>query len=190
MHDTSVLVKATPYRALVHFLDKELDSATRARVFDSAAREFPESESLIRRRLVIASELVPVALMDHLVKAAAVEVGVPAVTLAQRAGRAGAEEASTLIFRFAMAVISIPNLIRKIPPGWKQLYSHGTMNVQCEANRADVELLDFPVVSDVTCGRVTGWFEWFAQAADRSAAASHVRCRATGATSEGWVIEW
>lgn len=189
MHE-DVLVKATPYRALAGYLGRQLTPEARARVWDQTGREFPPYQAILGKRTMLASEQVPVLLMNRLIELSAAELRVPPEQLAQKAGHEGAKEAASLTFRFAMAVLSMPNLIRKISPGWKQLHTHGRINAECGERSARIDLVDYPIVSKVTCARVTGWFEWFSTAAEKTARTRHVKCRVAGDPVEAWVVEW
>lgn len=185
-----VLVKATPYRALLHFLDREVEPEVRARIVDEAAKEFPEHEAMLRARSVIVSERVPVTMINRMIELAAGEMRIPRAVLAHRIGRAAAEEAAGGVLRLALTLISIPNLLRKLGPVWSQLYTHGTMTSRSEGRSATIELTDFPLASATGCARVTGWFEWFSQRAEKTASARHTSCRADGAPIEQWVVKW
>jgi hypothetical protein len=187
--EPEVLVKATPLRAVLGFMHENLSEQGRARVISRIETEFPDQAKRLGAQ-IIASDRFPIAFVNRLIDLSAQELGRPAVSVAHAIGRRGAEEASSGLLRLAMIMISIPNLLRKLAPVWSQLYSHGTMRHAIEPNHAVMELLDFPVVSATGCARITGWFEWFAQKAEKTAVVSHSSCRAGGARLCQWDLRW
>lgn len=113
--------------------------------------------------------------------------------LTKRDGRIDAlrgEEAVNGVLRLALNFISVPNLLRKLEPVWSQFYSHGRMTIDQKEKAATIELHEFPLVSATHCARVTGWFEWFAQKAEKSAAVRHSTCRARGDAQCRWEVIW
>lgn len=187
--ERDVLVKATPLRAVQGFLQDELLTDARARVFEKAGREFPaEAERLTKP--VIASDQFPVVFVNRLIELAADELRQPATTIAHRIGRRGAEEASSGILRLAMVLISMESLLRKLRPVWSQLYTHGEMTVETAPHKATIVLDKFPVISKTGCARITGWFEWFSQKAEKTSTVTHAACRADGARECRWETTW
>lgn len=187
--ERDVLVKAAPLRAVQGFLQDELTPDGRAGVLEKAAREFPlEVERM--GRPVIASDRFPVVFVNRLIELAAEERRQPATAIAHRIGRRGAEEASSGILRLAMVLISMESLFRKLSPVWSQLYTHGEMKVATSPRKATITLENFPVVSRTGCARITGWFEWFAQKAEKTATVTHAACRADGAKECRWDATW
>lgn len=139
----------------------------------------------------MASERVPVMFVNRLVELTAEELHEPAPRVAHRVGRRAAEEASNGVMRLAMTFLSIPNLLRKLPPVWSQLYSHGSMHFESgPGNVATMELTEYPLVSATGCARITGWLEWFAQRAEKSAVIAHKECRAEGGKTCRWDLRW
>ena len=184
-----VLVKASPLRALLHFMDDHLTPQGRDRALQRASAEFPVETSL-RGHMPVATERVPVLLVNRLIELTAEEMREPAPVVAHRLGRVAAEEASTGVMRLAMILISIPNLLRKLAPVWSQVYTHGKVTSACTEREANVELTDFPIASATGCARITGWFEWFAERAEKTARVRHVECRSSGASVCRWQITW
>lgn len=185
-----VTVKATPLKAVLAFMDRELDAPARDRVIESVRNDYPDEVRRIRERAIIMSERVPVSFVNRLIEATAAEIRQPAPLVAHRIGRAGAEDAAGGMLRLALAVISIPNLLLKLGPIWKQINSHGTMTNKSDKNSALLELTDYPLVSATGCARVTGFFEWFAQRAEKTATINHYECRARGGALCRWKIQW
>jgi len=185
-----VLVKATPLLALRTFMDENLSPAAGQRVLAKIGEEFPNERSRLGQRVMVVSDRIPVVLVNRLIELTADELGEPATAVAHRVGRRAAESASTGVMRLAMVLISIPNLLRKLAPVWSQLYTHGMMCSRSEGNTAAVELTDFPVRSKTGCARITGWFEWFAQKAEKTAVVHHDPCRAENGPACRWNLRW
>lgn len=184
-----VLVKATPLRTVLGFMKENLGEEALSRLLAKASEEFPAETKRVAAQ-IIASDRFPVVFVNRLIELTASELREPAPVVAHRIGRRGAEEASTGLLRLAMILISIPNLLRKLSPVWSQLYSHGVMRHSSEGRRSSIELVDFPVVSLTGCARITGWFEWFAQRAEKTAAVTHPECRAKGSSQCRWDVRW
>lgn len=187
--ERDVLVKATPLRSVLSFLESNVPGG-RETVLDRAAAEFPAEVARLRERTPLPSDRFPVVFVNRLIELGADELHRPATEVAHRLGRFAAEEAAGGILRLAMMMISIPSLLRKLGPVWKQLYSHGTMDSTSDGSTATVELHDFPVVSATGCARITGWFEWFAGRAEKSVVVRHSECRASGAMRCRWDLRW
>jgi hypothetical protein len=185
-----VLVKASPLIALRSFMDEHLTPDGVERVLAKAGEEFPEEKARLGQRVMVASERVPVVFVNRLIELTAGELRESPAAVAHRVGRRAAEGASTGVMRLAMVLISIPNLLRKLAPVWSQLYTHGTMSSSSEGKTATVELTDFPVRSKTGCGRITGWFEWFAQKAEKTATVQHYPCRAESGPVCRWTLRW
>jgi hypothetical protein len=185
-----VLVKASPLIALRSFMSELLPPERLERVWSKAGEEFPEEKARLDRRTIVASERIRVLFVNRLIELTADEMGEPATDVAHRVGRRAAEGASTGVMRLAMVLISIPNLLRKLAPVWSQLYTHGTMSVRSTDETATIELSDFPVRSTIGCARITGWFEWFAQKAEKAATVQHDPCRAENGAVCRWDVRW
>lgn len=188
--DQEVTVKATPLQAVLDYMSANLSAEARERVFAATSAAFPDEAKIARTGRVLATERVPLRFTVNLVEATATELRRPANEVAHEIGRLGAEAASKGVMRLALTLISIPNLLRKLGPVWQQLYSHGRMVNTSAERTASIELLEFPFVSATLCARVTGWFSWFAEKAEKTATVSHVTRRARGDASCRWQIDW
>jgi len=89
-----------------------------------------------------------------------------------------------------LAMVLIPNLLRKLVPVWSQISTHGTMSSHSEGSTATIELANFPILSQTGCARRTGWFEWFAQKAEKTATVRHSMCRVDGGEVCRWDLRW
>ena len=186
-----VLVKSTPLRGVLAFMEKNLSPAAIENVFTKASVEFPEETNRAKARVIVASERFPVVFINRMIELVAGEMKEPVANVAHRMGRAAAENASTGILKLAMVLISMPSLLRKLQPVWAQLYTHGAMSSSSEGKTANIELRDFPVISATGCARITGWFEWFAQAAEKTAKVRHDSCRVDNESGIcRWTITW
>jgi hypothetical protein len=185
-----VLIKATPLRSARTFLEESLSPEAMERVLSKTIADFPDQQERLRRRTIVASERVPVRMINRMIELGAEELKQPAPQLAHRIGRRGAEDAAGTILRLAMVMVSMPALLRKLSPVWTQLYSHGTMSSTIDGKQALVELKDFPLVSATGCGRVTGFLEWFSEKGDRHATIRHTACTSKGQPSCQWELRW
>ena len=188
--EREVTVKATPYRMIRSFMDENLGEEARERVLAKVSSEFPAQAALLRQRVVVATERLPVVLLNRMVELAAEELRQPPELVGNTIGRRSAKESSSGVLRLAMVMISIPSLLRKLAPVWTQMYSHGKMTSQSEGRTAVIELTDYPVVSASGCARITGTFEWFAEQAEKTATVRHSSCRAKGAPVCRWDLQW
>lgn len=188
--ERDVLVKATPLMSVQAFMEKQLSPAGVEAVMAKAAAEFPGEVARLRERNPIASDRFPVMFVNRLIELTAAQLGNPPAAIAHRVGRFAAERSANGILRLAMMILSMPALLRKLAPVWTQLYSHGKMTFESEGDSATIQLAEYPVVSETGCARISGWFEWFAQQAQKSAVVSHPDCRAKGGSAERWHIRW
>jgi hypothetical protein len=185
-----VLIKATPLRSARAFIEGSISKEAMERVLSKTIADFPDQQERLRRHTIVASERVPVRMINRMIELAAEELKEPAPQLAHRIGRRGAEDAAGTILRLAMVMVSMPALLRKLSPVWTQLYSHGTMTSSVEGKEGLIELKGFPLVSATGCGRVTGFLEWFAEKGDRRATIRHTACTSKGAPSCQWELRW
>ena len=188
--ERDVLVKATPLMSVQAFMEKHLSPAGVDAVLAKASAEFPGEVARLAERKPIASDRFPVVFVNRLLELTAEKLGNPPEALAHRVGRFAAERSASGILRLAMMILSMPALLRKLAPVWTQLYSHGKMTFESDDNSATIELSEYPVVSAAGCARISGWFEWFSQQAQKSAVVSHTDCRAKGGSGERWYIRW
>ncbi|MFZ2492006.1 MAG: hypothetical protein WA208_11025 [Thermoanaerobaculia bacterium] len=190
MSDQEIMVKATPLQAVLDFMTANLKPEVKEKVFIKTAVEFPEETNRVRGQKLLAFDRVPLRFTIKLVELTAEEMHEQSADVAYRIGRLGAEAAAKGVLRLALTMISIPSLLRKLEPVWTQLYSHGKMSSTCEAKSAVVELKEFPLISATFCSRVTGWFAWFAEKAEKTATVKHVSCRTRGDATCRWSIAW
>jgi hypothetical protein len=189
--EREVQVKASPVRTLRAYMEEVLKPDARERVIARVSGEFPQESARFRERAPVASERVPVLFVNRLIEQVAEELHEPPAVVAHRLGRRAAEEASGGVLRLAMILISMPSLLRKLAPVWTQLYTHGKMTSTSEGNSAVVELTEFPLLSATNCARITGWFEWFAQKAEKNATVRHSVCRVrNGGDVCRWELRW
>jgi hypothetical protein len=188
--ESEVTVKASPYLSVRAFMNESLSADARERVLVRLSEESPAHASLLRQRVVVVSDRIPVLLLNRLIELMAGELRQPPEIVANSVGRRSAKDSSSGVLRLAMIMISIPSLLRKLAPVWTQMYSHGTMTSRSEDRSAVVELTDYPVVSAAGCARVTGTLQWFAEAAEKNATVHHTSCRGKGAAICRWDVRW
>jgi uncharacterized protein (TIGR02265 family) len=187
MVDESVTVKGSPVRSLQKFIDAELTSDQKNAVLDRLPAEFVRRF----RSPILATETVPVHLLNRVTEEAARVTGEPLETFARRAGREAAGDAVKGIYRFFALVLTPPALLGKASHMWSSLYNRGEMRVdeQTETS-ARIRILNFPSEA-AGCARVTGWIERMAELTGaKTIKIEQTQCFAKGATCCEWRLSW
>ena len=187
MVDESVTVKGSPVRSLQKFLEAELTAEERAGVLD----RLPVEYATRFRSPVLATESVPVHLLNRVTEEAARTKGEPLEAFARRAGREAAGEAVKGIYRFFALALTPPALLGKASQMWSTLYNRGEMRVdeQTETS-ARIRLLNFPSET-AGCSRVTGWIERMAEMTGANDIdVQQTQCFAKGAACCEWRLKW
>ena len=187
MPDESVTVKGSPVRSLQKFLDAELTPEQRAAVLDRLPAEFAQRF----RTPVLATETVPVFILNRLTEEAARIRKEPVEVFGRRAGREAAGEAVKGIYRFFALVLTPPALLGKASQMWSSLYNRGQLKVDEQTeNSARLRLLEFPSET-AGCSRLTGWIERMAEMTGvKDISVEQTRCFAKGAECCEWRISW
>ena len=187
MVDESITVKGSPVRSLQKFLDAELTPDERQQVLDALP---PEHASRFRKP-ILATETVPVVLLNRLTEEAARVKKEPVESFARRAGREGASDAVKGIYRFLALALTPPALMAKAAHMWSTLYNRGEMRVdeQTETS-ARVRILNFPF-EPVGCARATGWIERMAEITGvKKVHVDQTQCCAKGGAWCEWRVSW
>lgn len=185
--DESVTVKGSPVRSLQKFIDSELTATQREQLFRAMPTEFAARLS----SPILATETIPVHMLNRFTEEAAKVKGEPLQSFARRAGREGASDAVKGIYRFLAMVLTPPALLGKASQMWSSLYNRGDMRVDEQTSgSARIRLLKFP--SEVAgCSRVTGWIERMAELTGaKKVTVQQTQCFAQGAPHCEWVIKW
>lgn len=187
MVDESVTVKGSPVRSLQKFLDAELTPEQRQAVFDALPPEYAKRF----RSPILATETVPVHMLNRFTEEAARARNEPIEAFARRAGRQGAGDAVKGIYRFFALVLTPPALLSKASHMWSSLYDRGEMRVdeQTETS-ARIRIMNFP--SEVAgCARVTGWIERMAEMTGvKNVKVEQTQCAAKGEACCQWEVSW
>lgn len=181
-------VKGTPLKSFLAFIDQELTPEERDRVF---ARVPGDAAARLKSKQVLATEFVPVSLLNLITEDAAHVKGEPVEAFARRAGRYGARDAVNTVMRFLLRALTPDALIQKGAAVWKSVYDRGELEaIREKGTRARVILHDFPS-EPVGCARITGWIEEMtAMTKVRNISVRQVKCFAKGATACEWEITW
>jgi hypothetical protein len=185
--DLTVTVKGSPVRSLLAFIDRELTPAQRTEVFAALPPEIAERFA----RPLLATETIPVNLLNALTVEAARVRNEPIETFGLRAGRAAANDAVKGIYRFFAMVLTPPALLSKASQMWRTLYNRGDLQVQKpDDHSARIRLVDFP--SELAgCARITGWIEGMATLTGaKNITVKQVECYAKGEAACEWYIRW
>ena len=185
--DESVTVKGSPVRSLQKFIEAELTPEQRDAVFASLPPQFAAR----MRGPVLATETIPIWVLNQMAEASAKEKGEPLHAFARRAGREGANDAIKGIYRFFALAMTPASLLTKASTMWSTLNNRGTMQVGNQTDHgATLKLLDYPSES-VHCARVTGWIERMAELTGaKNVRVEQTQCYAKGAPHCEWTIHW
>lgn len=187
MVDDSVTVKGSPVRSLQKFIDSELNGEQRETVF----RALPAEYATRFRGPILATETVPVHMLNRLTEEAAKARGETVDAFARRAGREGASDAVKGIYRFFALVMTPPALLGKAGQMWSSLYNRGELRVENQTEKsARIVLHNFPS-EPAGCARITGWIERMGELTGaKNVSVQQTKCFAKGAPSCEWSITW
>src|SRR5688500_8880077 len=187
MVDDGLTVKGSPVRSLQKFLDSELNPEQRETVF----RALPSEYATRFRAPILATETVPVHMLNRFTEEAARARGETIEAFARRAGRQGASDAVKGIYRVFALVRTPPALLGKAGQMWSSLYNRGELRVEDQTDKsARIVLKDFPSEA-AGCARVTGWIERMAELTGvKNVKVDQTKCFAKGGASCEWNITW
>ena len=187
MVDDSVTVKGSPVRSLQKFIDSELTPGQRESLFSVLPAEYGTRF----RSPVLATETVPVHMLNRFTEEAAKLKGETVDAFARRAGREAAGEAVKGIYRFFALVMTPPALLSKAGHMWSSLYNRGELRVEEQTDKsARIRLHNFPSEA-AGCARVTGWIERMAELTGvKNISVQQTHCYAKGAPSCEWNLKW
>lgn len=184
--DETVTVKGSPVRSLQKFIDTELTPEQR----DAMFRGLPSDYTRLKTA-VLATETVPVHMLNKLTEESAKVKGEPVEQFAKRAGRQAAADAISGIYRFFALIMTPPALLSKASQMWTTLYNRGQLKVENQTDRgATIKLVNFP--SEIAgCSRITGWIERMAELTGaKNVAVQQTQCYAKGGPHCEWVVKW
>ena len=187
MVDESVTVKGSPVRSLQKFIDAELDASQREAVLSA----LPSHYANRLRSPILATETVPVHMLNRLTEEAAKAKGETLEEFAKRAGREGASDAVKGIYRFFALVMTPPALLGKAGQMWSSLYNRGELRVDDQTdNSARIRLTNFPTET-AGCARLTGWIERMAELTGvKEVNVEQTQCFAKGGACCEWKLHW
>ena len=187
MVDESVTVKGSPVRSLQKFIDSELTPEQREQV----VRALPPEYATRFRAPILATETVPVHMLNRFTEEAAKAKGESLEAFARRAGREGASDAVKGIYRFFALVMTPPALLSKAGQMWSSLYNRGELRVEDQTeNSARIRLANFPS-EPAGCARVTGWLERMAElTGSKDVNVQQTQCFAKGGPCCEWHLKW
>ena len=187
MPDDTVTVKGSPVRSLQKFIDAELTPPQR----DAVLTALPGNYGQRLRGPILATETIPVAILNRFTDEAAKAKGEPLDSFARRAGREAASDAIKGIYRFFALVLTPSALLSKASQMWSSLYNRGEMKIENQTDRgATIKLLNFPSEA-AGCARITGWIERMAELTGaKEVKVQQVQCFAKGAPHCEWTVKW
>jgi hypothetical protein len=187
MTDETVTVKGSPVRSLQKFIDSNLTNEQREAVFANLPPEYATRF----RNPILATETVPVHMLNRFTEEAARAKGESLADFARRAGQEGASDAVKGIYRFFALVLTPAALLSKASQMWSSLYNRGEMLIEDQTDgRARIRIVNFP--SELAgCSRVTGWIERMAQLTGaKNVVVEKTACFTKGAPNCEWVVTW
>lgn len=185
--DETVTVKGTPVRSLQRFIESELTAEQREALFKSLPVEYATRF----RAPILATESIPVHMLNRFTEEAAKAKGQPVEQFARRAGREAASDAVKGIYRFFALVLTPPALLSKASQMWSTLYNRGEIRIEDQTPQsARIRLVNFP--SEVAgCSRITGWIERMTELTGaKSVVVRQTQCFAKGAPNCEWMVTW
>lgn len=187
MTNETVTVKGSPVRSLQKFIDAELTLDQRMIVLSA----LPADYSIRLKGPVLATETIPVSVLNKMTEEAAKAKGEPVEQFARRAGREGASDAVKGIYRFFALVLTPTALLSKASQMWSSLYNRGEMKIENQTEKgATIKLINFPSET-AGCARVTGWIERMAEMTGvKEVRVQQTQCYAKGAPHCEWHVRW
>ena len=187
MVDESVTVKGSPVRSLQKFIEGELTPEQRESVLDALPAEY----AVRFRSPILATETVPVHMLNRFTAEAARAKNEPVDVFARRAGREAASDAVKGIYRFFALVLTPPALLSKASHMWSSLYNRGEMRVDEQTDTsARIRIMNFPSEA-AGCARVTGWIERMAELTGvKNIRVEQTQCFAQGGACCEWRVSW
>lgn len=183
----SVIVRGTPVLGLLHFIDKELSAEQRAGVF----RQLPPPWSeRIAGGGVIASDRIPLSVVNQACALAAKARGEDVVGFSQRAGFFGAREGISTVFKPFFFILSPANALSIAPLMWSRIYDQGQMRVDSQSKSAVIRVTGY-AGDPAGCGRASGWFRYIGELSGaKNISVVHDVCTAKGADADVWEFRW
>ena len=182
-----VLVRGTPILGLCRFLEKELSADAREGIY----RRLPEPFSTrLATASLLASDRVPLPVVNLLTALAAEAKGEPLESFAERAGTYGAKEGIATVFKPFFYVLSVAKALEIAPMMWSRIYDAGKMRVEAKSRSAVIHVAEFPG-GPAVCGRATGWFRYIGTLCGATNIRSrHDRCTSKGDPECVWEFNW
>lgn len=187
MMDESVTVKGSPVRSLQKFVDAELSAEQRETMF----RALPAEYGARFRSPILATETVPVHMLNRFTEEAAAAKGEAVDSFARRAGREAASDAVKGIYRFFALVMTPPALLSKASQMWSSLYNRGDLRVDEQTDTsARIRVLNFPSEA-AGCARLSGWIERIAELTGvKKITIEKTQCVSKGRPCCEWKLRW
>lgn len=187
MADETVTVKGSPVRSLQRFIESSLSPEER----DAVYRNLPPEYATRFRTPILATETIPVHMLNRFTEEAAKAKGVSVTEFAQSVGREGASDAVKGIYRFFALVLTPTALLAKASQMWSSLYNSGQMLIEDQTDHsATIRIVEFP--SELAgCSRITGWIERMAEMTGaKNIVVQHPKCFTNGAPACEWTVTW
>jgi hypothetical protein len=180
-------MKGTVALSVLHFLEKELSPEQRAPVL--AGLPEPWGERFAAGR-VLASERVPLSVVNVLCALGAKAKAEPIATFSERAGEFGAREGIGTVFRPFFRILSVANAVSIAPMMWNHIHDPGKMKVDVRGKSGEIHVTGYPG-DPAGCARCAGWFRTILElSGGRNPVVSHGACTMRGGDTETWSFRW
>jgi hypothetical protein len=187
MADEGVTVKGSPVRSLQKFIEADLTSEQR----ESLYRNLPPEYATRFRAPILATETLPVHMLNRYTEEAAKARGESLESFGKRAGREGASDAVKGIYRFFALVMTPPAILSKAGAMWSSLYNRGELKVDEQTDTsARIRLVNYPS-EPAGCARFAGWLERMAELTGaKNIEVAKSLCVTKGDVCCEWRLKW
>lgn len=160
--------------------------------YDKIVESLSSSEQRIIKETVGVSQWLDYQLWWKLLLAADKQVGRGDLAVIREIGAFDAKENLSTIYKFFIALMNIPAVIKRSPMIWKQYYDTGQMNViSVGKNEAELHLVDFPNLPLHHEEELLGWMGTAVEmTGNRLVSIEHTTCMCKGDDHCTFMIKW
>jgi hypothetical protein len=182
------LVKGTVVINFLKFINSELNEKERGQLFSTVREEY---RYRIANNKILATDQLPVSILNDLTMVAANIKGEAIGSFARRVGRFASEEGVKGIYQLFGRELTPAYQLAKASLFWSMLYDKGRMEaVEKDKNGAIIRLIDYPS-EVVMCERIYGWLERMNQLTGvKNTKVIHSKCYTRGNEYCEWEVSW
>lgn len=182
------LVKGSVLLSLLKYIFKELNERQKENFISQIDQEY--KDKIVENR-ILATERIPISVLNKLTTIAAAVKGKPVKAFAKDAGRFSAEEGMKSAFAIYSKIRTSNAQMAKASVIWSSLYDKGKMQtIRINKETALIQLTDIPT-EEIMCERIYGWLERTNQLAGlQNVKVLHTKCYSFGHSHCEWQITW